>query len=428
MAATESFVIKEHQFEGQHIREYPKALANSQEDTILLHARSYTPREVADGSVNGDLTIIAFHANGFPKEVYEPFFEALYQNLKRTQGLTVGSIWIADQASQGISALLNDDKLGNDPSWFDHSRDVLAMTNTFRKQMTRPIYAVGHSMGGAQAVTAAHLHPRLFEGVVLIDPAISISSSPSLKGMLKYTLRKPESYPAITQAEEHIRKLPFFKIWDHRALQRYIDTAFHSSPTIGLPNERVKPTTSKHAETTTLIRPNTQHSGLSEMASDVQRASYPNVDPEAPLTGPVYNPHIRIAWSHLLSLRPAAFLILGEGSQITQRGELLDRTRVTGTAPGGSGGVAAGKVKMATISGGHFLPMTNISGTAEATGEWLAVELQRYREREEAIAETWKERSLAEKQKLEPEVEKVLTEWDGKPWVKAKTFSEKSRL
>lgn len=64
----DSFVIMEHTFEGQHIREYPKALASSQEDTVWLHARSYIPRAVANGSVKGDLTVICCSANGVPKE------------------------------------------------------------------------------------------------------------------------------------------------------------------------------------------------------------------------------------------------------------------------------------------------------------------------------------------------------------------------
>lgn len=422
------FVIEEHIFEGQHLREYPRALATSQEDVVRLHARSYTPQEVANGTTRGDLTIIAFHANGFTKEPYEPFFEALYRYLKQTQGLTVGSIWIADQASQGVSGLLNDEKLGNDPSWFDHSRDVLAMTNTFRKRMIRPICAVGHSMGGAQAIATAHLHPRLFEAIVLIDPSINMSPSPSLKAMLKWTLRKPEKYASREKAEEYVRSTPFFRDWDSRALQRYIDTAFHSAPTVAIPDDSVKPTTSKHVEAVTLSRPNIEHSGTSGEVSDLQRALHPNLDPSAPLTGPIYNTHTRITWSLLPTLRPSVLFLLGEGSHMARQEEAAERTRITGSAPGGSGGIAAGRVKTATVAGGHFAPMTNVEGTAEATSTWLGAEIRRYIEREAAVAEVGRDKSVAEKQKLEPAVEKTLKNWDGKPWIKAKTFGEKSRL
>lgn len=42
---------------------------------------------------------------------------------------------------------MNEEKVGNDPSYFDHSRDLLGMINHFRKHFTRPIVGIGHSMG-----------------------------------------------------------------------------------------------------------------------------------------------------------------------------------------------------------------------------------------------------------------------------------------
>ena len=59
-----SFKIEQHIFDGQHIRQYPAALGNSQEEVVRLHAKSYTPNEVASGQAKGDLTVIGFHANG----------------------------------------------------------------------------------------------------------------------------------------------------------------------------------------------------------------------------------------------------------------------------------------------------------------------------------------------------------------------------
>lgn len=47
------------------------------------------------------------------QELYEPMWEELCQRLK-TLGIAVRSIWIADQAHQGMSSVLNEDKLGND--------------------------------------------------------------------------------------------------------------------------------------------------------------------------------------------------------------------------------------------------------------------------------------------------------------------------
>lgn len=425
---TSPFVVREHVFEGQHIREYPKALAGSDEDVVRLHANSYTPLEVASGSTTGDLTVIAFHANAFHKEVYEPFFEALYQCLKQHKGLTVGSIWIADQAAQGSSALLNDEILGNDPSWFDHSRDTLAIVNTFRKHMKQPIVGIGHSMGGMQVLTTAHLHPRLCAAVIMIDPSVSRVYAPTMKGMLRAALIRPTSYDSRAQAEQALRDSPMTKGWDPKVVQRFVDTSFHSSPTLAVPDHRVKPKTTRYAEAATLARFNTNHLGVSEPLSDVDRILYPNVDPTAPLTAPVYNAHARMAWNWLPSLRPPALFINGEGSRVCFASEIEQRTHVTGTAPGGSGGVAAGMVASVTIPGGHFLPMINVRGTAEVAAAWLQAEVARHNRLSEQVSEIWRGRSMADRQKLEPGVEQVLNQWDGKPWPKPAGSREKSRL
>ncbi|KAK5123050.1 hypothetical protein LTR85_003246 [Meristemomyces frigidus] len=391
-----SLAVEEHTFQGQHIREYPGALAKSQEDALMLHAKSYTPHEVKSGQCQGELTNIAFHANAFHKEVYEPFFDELYRTLKYKHGLTLSSIWIADQAAQGSSARLNDGVLGNDPHWFDHSRDILCMVNTFRAQMKRPIAAVGHSMG---------------------DPPKTLTFTRSYPAMLKYTLSKPEAYPSREEAERATRASPFFKTWDERALKRYVETAWWEAPPAeGSERRLIKLKTSLGSEVRTIGRPNLDHIG--EPISDLQRYTHPDVTPDSPLTGPAYNPHTRAAYSDLESLRPPTLFVLGKGSQICPPNELEHRTSITGKAPGGSGGQSAGRVHSITIAGGHFLPMTNINGTAEETARWLKVRIEGWRCCEAAFTKEWESTTIAERQRLDHD---LLRKWDGKPWDKGRT-------
>jgi hypothetical protein len=63
-------------------------------------------------------------------------------------GLNIRSIWIADVAQQGQSGIMNEQLLGNDPCWNDHSRDLMNLINLKRKEMVRPLVGIGHSMGG----------------------------------------------------------------------------------------------------------------------------------------------------------------------------------------------------------------------------------------------------------------------------------------
>jgi hypothetical protein len=67
MSSTSSlFKIQEHTIPTCHIREYPRALADDQEDSLQLAIKQYTPRESA-GKADQSVTVIGAHANGFPK-------------------------------------------------------------------------------------------------------------------------------------------------------------------------------------------------------------------------------------------------------------------------------------------------------------------------------------------------------------------------
>jgi len=66
------FIVKEHKVPGQHIREYPHALANSQNDVLYLAVKEYIPRDNQNPQP-GDVTILGAHANGFPKVSEQEF-------------------------------------------------------------------------------------------------------------------------------------------------------------------------------------------------------------------------------------------------------------------------------------------------------------------------------------------------------------------
>jgi hypothetical protein len=60
------FKVEEHILECQHIREYARATALSQEDVLHLAIKQYIPFDNLEPK-EGDITIIGAHANGFPK-------------------------------------------------------------------------------------------------------------------------------------------------------------------------------------------------------------------------------------------------------------------------------------------------------------------------------------------------------------------------
>jgi len=63
--STAIFRVQEHSLPTSHIREYPRATADDQEDVLQLAVKQYTPRE--SFKAKNEVTVIGAHANGFPK-------------------------------------------------------------------------------------------------------------------------------------------------------------------------------------------------------------------------------------------------------------------------------------------------------------------------------------------------------------------------
>lgn len=109
---TAHFDIREHVVRSQHTRDRPAGAQRGHEDDLRLHIKQYVPKE-SHSSKPGDVTIIGAHANGFPKELCEPFWDDLSEKLQ-AQGRRIRGIWIADIASQGQSGIINESILGPD--------------------------------------------------------------------------------------------------------------------------------------------------------------------------------------------------------------------------------------------------------------------------------------------------------------------------
>jgi alpha-beta hydrolase superfamily lysophospholipase len=139
------FDVVEHISPSQYIRQHPWG-AKSDDAKLRLAVKEYRTRDSTTNDDEDAVTIIASHGNGFPKETYEPLFDDLVNNVS---GFKIRAIWIADVANQAASYALNEDQLGDDPNWFDHSRDLLLMVNHFREQMKPPFFGLAHSMGCA---------------------------------------------------------------------------------------------------------------------------------------------------------------------------------------------------------------------------------------------------------------------------------------
>ncbi|KAI1181859.1 Alpha/beta hydrolase family-domain-containing protein [Nemania serpens] len=264
MSSSFPFHIKEHVVPGQHIREWPRATANSQDDVLSLHVKQYIPKDNPTPQP-GDVTIIAAHANGFPKELYEPLWEELHarsQSQSESPGFRLRGIWIADVANGGYSGELNEAKLGNDPFWHDHSRDLLHLTNVFRAEMPRPLVGIGHSYGANILTQLALLHPRLLTSLVLFDPTIvdfdpARAAGPGTSPARASAVRR-DVWPSREVAIASFARSPFYRSWDPRVLERWNQHALRDLPTLvypELPASSAPPSDPSSSTTSTTAKP-----------------------------------------------------------------------------------------------------------------------------------------------------------------------------
>ncbi|CAI7662032.1 unnamed protein product [Penicillium glandicola] len=412
LVPTFPFSVTEHVIDGQYIREYPRATV-SQDSPIKLVVKKYTPVDNPNPQP-GDVTIVGAHGCGFPKELYEPLWEDLLTQSSH-QGFRIGSIWITDVANLGASGMRNESILGDDPSWLDHSRDMMCMINEFRAEMPRPIIGVGHSMGAGQLVLLSLMHPRLFTSLALVEPVIVPDTFSGHGPMLSLlSLKRQDTWPSRSAAIETAKKT--HKRWDSRVFERWTQNGYRKLPTIIYPqidthddqgtNPDDPPVTlasTKYQEVTQYIRPNfAGHKPLGQEELNPGPPHDPLTQPDVigptHKISPFYKSEAVVAWKLLDHVRPSILYVLGDRSPIQTdfiRAELLRRT---GAGVGGSGGVKSSQVKEVIIKGsGHQVPLEKVKETASAIAEWISLVLQRWREDEMRVAQGWQDQSARDR-------------------------------
>ncbi|MGH7230525.1 MAG: alpha/beta fold hydrolase [Nitrospiraceae bacterium] len=94
---------------------------------------------------------------------------------------------------------------GGDYSRALHADDLIAF---LRDLQSGPVHLIGHSYGGALAVSVANTHPELVRSLVLGEPSIfSILTTPEGKALLAEHIREFEETLQVFQRGEHERAI-----------------------------------------------------------------------------------------------------------------------------------------------------------------------------------------------------------------------------
>ncbi|RVX71658.1 hypothetical protein B0A52_03842 [Exophiala mesophila] len=406
-----SFHIVEHKIPTQHIREYARATSGPQETVLHLAVKQYIPKDNPNPQP-GDVTIIGAHANGFPKELYEPLWDEINARSKKC-GFRIRGIWIADVAQQGHSSVLNEELLGNDPSWSDHPRDLLHLINVKRADMPRPLIGIGHSMGGNHLVQLSLMHPRLLTTLIMIDPVIQTYSStaPHLgPGPARLSTFRRDIWPSREEAAKSFKASKFYQAWDPRVLDCWIKYGLRDVPTAVHSQEKppkVTLTTPLHQEVFTFLRPN--YEGYGTEGKPVNRKTHPDLNPILPSIAPFYRAEPPAVFFRLQELRPSVLYIFGGKSDVGTPENCKAKLDNTGVGVGGSGGAAAGRVRSVLFEDiGHLIAMEAVDRTADHTSSWIRDEMKIWKELEDEHHRTWDAKTLREKQTIDEQWKKMI--------------------
>jgi len=164
--------------------------------------------------------VIFSHGNSFPASTYRVMLDSL-----RGRGFEVDAI----------------EKFGHDPrypvsdNWPHLVRQLADFARGHMRSAKRPVFLVGHSLGGILSLMCAALHPELVCGVVMIDSPIISGWRANAIGLAKRTpIMKAVSPSQISRRRrdrwedrdavfQYFRGKKIFARWDEQVLHDYID-------------------------------------------------------------------------------------------------------------------------------------------------------------------------------------------------------------
>lgn len=399
MAEDLPFDIIEHQVPVHTFRQYPHAVFDEHAE-LHLAVKQYVPKasaRIKSSDWHADsINLIAAGGLGFIKELYEPLFAEILAR-SNSAGFSIRSIWIADMFNCGQSAVLNQSNLGCDPAWFDHARDLFTVITHFRRQMTRPIYGLGHSMGCNQLIYLSHWHPRLFQGLLCVESGCDKEYG---KGIIfpwmMLHLRRNVEFSTREETAKELVSAHQASGWDKRAKARLMKHGVYEEA------RKWRSTTPKDQIAALVCRFNPKKLGVDGTASMAMedRQEIPDVDTEAWNPGSFYQSALKESWDLLPHVRPHVLYVNGEKSPFFGRPSTRDeRASITGTGVGGNGGMKDGAVEQIVVKDGeHTMVFEKQMGeVAYHLARWLGKDIIRWQQGEKKRLQEWQSKSPTER-------------------------------
>lgn len=231
----------------------------------------------------------------------------------------------------------------------------------------------------------------------------------------KRATKKRDRFDNHEIACKQYEQAPVLKAWDPRVLQKYKQHGFRKLPTV------LHPERSSDSKEVALLTPgpielHTQSRATVDVDIDpdsrIFRLHYPDFSPDLKYQWPYYQAAPSTAGKYLPHLRPRTLFLYGNKGSVVRPEWQKDNLEHTGTGSGGSGGMKLDCVKSDVVTGGHFFPFENPTGTAEKLSQWLVDERKVWAEENDELRKRFGHgRSARERQLLPRKYHEVTKTW-----------------
>ncbi len=160
--------------------------------------------------------LVFAHANGYPPGSYRRLLAPLAKHYAVT-GFRQRPLW----SREPVPARAD---------WHQFADDLI---QTLEHGVDKPVWMMGHSLGGVVSLLAALRRPQLFRGLILLDPVfvktrlvLGLNLTPRARlpniPMVRRALNRPDRFPDPQTAFEFHRGKRAFNAFDDEALWDYI--------------------------------------------------------------------------------------------------------------------------------------------------------------------------------------------------------------
>lgn len=227
--STDLYEVENKYTNGSWPRAEGTVVKNTPPNAIKVAYRKYTNRH-RQTSQQEAVRLVFIHGTGMNKAIWHYHIDQMFTKFHQS-GVYLECALAIDTANHAHSAKLNQQYLGDIFEWEDGVKDTLNVIDAENGPNSKKKYiAIGHSMGGAQAMYASWMRPQLFQLLIIINPVVYGGAPMELIRAVLVDPGRMETYFKVepgqdprTAAKKYFRTKSIFRSFKDQVLQPMVE-------------------------------------------------------------------------------------------------------------------------------------------------------------------------------------------------------------